>query len=104
MIYRLSHFCRTLTQTRIFSGVFPEPDKDPVIQIGNMVIRQGEAEPFVQTIFTLKQCAPIVGSKVKSYNVEKEMLDVSFHFLLLFLLLLLRTVLYHEVKRSFKKG
>ncbi|ROT70834.1 DNA polymerase delta catalytic subunit isoform X2 [Penaeus vannamei] len=56
-------------------GVFPEPDKDPVIQIGNMVIRQGEAEPFVQTIFTLKQCAPIVGSKVKSYNVEKEMLD-----------------------------
>jgi DNA polymerase delta subunit 1 len=24
-------------------GVFPEPDKDPVIQIANMVIRQGES-------------------------------------------------------------
>jgi DNA polymerase delta subunit 1 len=24
-------------------GIFPEPDKDPVIQIANMVIRQGEA-------------------------------------------------------------
>ncbi|KAG7170869.1 DNA polymerase delta-like [Homarus americanus] len=56
-------------------GVFPEYDKDPVIQIGNMVIRQGEAEPFVRTIFTLKECAPIVGSKVKSFSQEKEMLE-----------------------------
>lgn len=23
-------------------GIFPEPDKDPVIQIANMVVRQGE--------------------------------------------------------------
>jgi len=24
-------------------GIFPEPDKDPVIQIANMIIRQGDA-------------------------------------------------------------
>lgn len=57
------------------SGVFPEADKDPVIQIGAMVIRQGEQEPFVRTIFTLKECAPIVGTQVKCYNNELEMLE-----------------------------
>ncbi|KAK7075072.1 DNA polymerase delta catalytic subunit [Halocaridina rubra] len=62
-------------------GVFPEPDKDPVIQIGNMVIRQGETEPFVRTIFTLKDCAPIVGSKVQSFNNEKKMLESWAKFL-----------------------
>lgn len=59
------------------TGVFPEPEKDPVIQIGNMVMRQGEPEPFLRTIFTLQDCAPIVGSKVLSYSKEKEMLEVS---------------------------
>lgn len=59
------------------TGVFPEPEKDPVIQIGNMVTRQGEAEPFLRTIFTLQDCAPIVGAKVLSYTNEKEMLEVS---------------------------
>uniref|UniRef100_T1K7Q7 DNA polymerase delta catalytic subunit n=1 Tax=Tetranychus urticae TaxID=32264 RepID=T1K7Q7_TETUR len=34
-------------------GTFPEPEKDPVIQIANMVIRQGEKEPFLGVIFTL---------------------------------------------------
>lgn len=62
-------------------GVFPEPDKDPVIQIGNMVICQGETEPFLRTIFTLKQCAPIIGAKVNSYNNEKDMLEAWAKFL-----------------------
>lgn len=56
-------------------GVFPEPDKDPVIQIAAMVIRQGETEPFARTIFTLKDCAPIVGTKVQCFNKEIEMLE-----------------------------
>lgn len=64
-----------------FSGVFPEADKDPVIQIGAMVIRQGEAEPFARTIFTLKECAPIVGTKVQCFDKEIEMLEVSASFL-----------------------
>ena len=34
-------------------GVFPEPERDRVIQIANVVIRQGEEEPFVKNVFTL---------------------------------------------------
>lgn len=45
-------------------GIFPEPQHDPVIQIANMVIRQGENEPFLRNVFTLNTCAPIVGSQV----------------------------------------
>nr|QBM06234.1 DNA polymerase delta catalytic subunit [Brachionus koreanus] len=55
-------------------GVFPEAEKDPVIQIANMVQRQGEKDPFIRNIFTLNTCAPIVGSQVLSYMKENEML------------------------------
>jgi len=58
-------------------GVFPEPEKDRVIQIANMVIRQGEHEPFIRNVFTLDTCAPVIGSHVLSYMSEKEMLAVS---------------------------
>jgi DNA polymerase delta subunit 1 len=56
-------------------GIFPEANHDPVIQIANMVIRQGEQEPFLRNVFTLNTCAPIVGSQVLSYQTEQEMLD-----------------------------
>ncbi|KAF6018928.1 POLD1 [Bugula neritina] len=56
-------------------GIFPEPDKDQVIQIANMVVNQGEKTPFIRNVFTLKSCAPIVGSKVHSYNTEMELLS-----------------------------
>jgi len=55
-------------------GIFPEPEKDPVIQIANMVVRQGEKDPFIRVIFTLNTCAPIVGTTVKSFDTEKELL------------------------------
>ena len=57
-------------------GVFPEPEKDPVIQIANMVIRQGEKDPFIRNVFTLNTCATIVGSEVKSFRYEKDLLQV----------------------------
>ncbi|KAL2713432.1 DNA polymerase delta catalytic subunit isoform X1 [Vespula squamosa] len=56
-------------------GIFPEPNHDPVIQIANMVIRQGETEPFLRNIFTLNTCAPIVGCQVLSFNTEEELLQ-----------------------------
>lgn len=59
-----------------FSGIFPEPTHDPVIQIANMVVRQGEHEPFIRNIFTLKSCAPILGSQVISFEKEEDMLEV----------------------------
>ncbi|XP_043259599.1 DNA polymerase delta catalytic subunit [Colletes gigas] len=56
-------------------GIFPEPNHDPVIQIANMVIRQGESEPFLRNIFTLNTCAPIIGCQVISSDKESVMLE-----------------------------
>ncbi|XP_055357344.1 LOW QUALITY PROTEIN: DNA polymerase delta catalytic subunit-like [Paramacrobiotus metropolitanus] len=56
-------------------GIFPEPNCDPVIQIASMVQRNGEKEPFIRTVFTLKKCAPIVNSKVICFETEEELLD-----------------------------
>ena len=61
----------------IFTGIFPEPDKDPVIQIANMVIRQGEKDPFIRNVFTWKSCAPIVGAEVLSFDTEQDLLRVG---------------------------
>ncbi|XP_069461450.1 DNA polymerase delta catalytic subunit isoform X2 [Ambystoma mexicanum] len=55
-------------------GIFPEPEKDPVIQIANMVLRQGEKDPFVRNVFTLRSCASIVGSQVLCFEREDELL------------------------------
>ena len=58
-------------------GVFPVPEHDSVIQIANMVLNQGEKDPFIRNVFTLKQCASIVGSDVRCFESEKELLQVS---------------------------
>ena len=67
----------------VYTGIFPEPDKDPVIQIANMVVYQGEKTPFIRNVFTLDSCAPILGSKVYSYKTEKELLQVGVHSVLI---------------------
>ncbi|CAL1535781.1 unnamed protein product [Lymnaea stagnalis] len=56
-------------------GIFPEANKDPIIQIANMVIKQGDPDPFIRNVFTLKSCAPVVGSQVLSYETEPELLQ-----------------------------
>ena len=43
-------------------GHFPEPDKDPVIQIASLVTEFGQTAPAVRNIMTLKSCAPITGA------------------------------------------
>ncbi|KAH3665689.1 hypothetical protein OGAPHI_003877 [Ogataea philodendri] len=55
-------------------GIFPEAEHDPVIQIANVVATAGESLPFVRNVFTVKSCAPIVGSETFSYESETEML------------------------------
>eukprot|EP01132_Coremiostelium_polycephalum_P009895 gene9895-12137_t len=55
-------------------GFFPEPEKDPVIQIANIVKIQGQSDPFIKNIFTLKSCSNIVGAHVLSFNTEEELL------------------------------
>lgn len=55
-------------------GIFPEADKDPVIQIANVVQRQGESHPFIRNVFTVNTCAPIVGTQILSFDKEEDML------------------------------
>uniref|UniRef100_A0A3P9H543 DNA polymerase n=1 Tax=Oryzias latipes TaxID=8090 RepID=A0A3P9H543_ORYLA len=62
-------------------GIFPEPDKDPVIQIASMVQRQGETEPFIRTVFTLQSCTSIVGSQILCFTQEKQLLQSWGEFL-----------------------
>ncbi|EXB40942.1 DNA polymerase delta catalytic subunit [Morus notabilis] len=55
-------------------GHFPEPGHDPVIQVANLVTLQGESQPFIRNVMTLKSCAPIVGVDVMSFDTEREVL------------------------------
>ncbi|MCL7051574.1 hypothetical protein MKW94_017829 [Papaver nudicaule] len=55
-------------------GHFPEPIHDPVIQVANLVTLQGEGQPFVRNVMTLKSCSPIVGVDVMSFETEREVL------------------------------
>ena len=57
-------------------GVFPEAERDPVIQIANMVVEQGKTDPFVRNVFTLGSCASIAGSEVISFQRETDLLQV----------------------------
>ncbi|MEW5314891.1 MAG: hypothetical protein WDW38_006353 [Sanguina aurantia] len=59
-------------------GHFPEPDKDPVIQIASMVTVQGETAPAVKNVMTLGSCASIVGSEVMSFATRAVMKDTQF--------------------------
>ena len=66
-------------------GIFPKPDEDPVIQIGNCLKRQSCGDDdnvdnnnnngIISVIFTLKGCAPIQGATVISFTNEAEMLQ-----------------------------
>ncbi|KAA3486830.1 DNA polymerase delta catalytic subunit [Gossypium australe] len=55
-------------------GHFPEPSHDPVIQVANLVTLQGEDQPFIRNVMTLKSCSSIVGVDVMSFDTEKEVL------------------------------
>lgn len=55
-------------------GHFPDPKHDPVIQVANLVTLQGEDQPYVRNVMTLKSCSPIVGVDVMSFETEREVL------------------------------
>lgn len=55
-------------------GIFPEASQDPVIQIATIVTVQGEKQPMIRAVFTLRSCAPIVGAEVYAFDSEQEML------------------------------
>lgn len=56
-------------------GIFPEADKDPVIQIANCVSKVGsDGKPFIRNVFTVNTCAAITGSQIFEHKTEEEML------------------------------
>lgn len=55
-------------------GIFPEAEKDAVIQIANVVANMAEQRPFVRNVFTVNTCAPITGSQIFSFDREADML------------------------------
>ncbi|NXQ70099.1 DPOD1 polymerase, partial [Quiscalus mexicanus] len=59
-------------------GVFPEPQQDPVIAIAAVALRQGAREPFLRVVFTLRSCAPLRGATVRSFDSERDLLQVGF--------------------------
>ncbi|XP_035302481.1 DNA polymerase delta catalytic subunit isoform X3 [Cricetulus griseus] len=63
-------------------GIFPEPERDPVIQICSLGLRWGEPEPFLRLALTLRPCAPILGAKVQSYEREEDLLQAWANFIL----------------------
>lgn len=48
-----------------------------MIQIANMVKREGEDEPFIRNCFVLGDTAAVVGSDIIICKTEEEMLEVS---------------------------
>ena len=63
-------------------GTFPEPDKDRVIQIANIVTVYGQTEPFIRNVLTLGSCPPISGSQVLCHETEEQMLAVRLIYIL----------------------
>lgn len=54
---------------------FPSSKTDPIIQIGNTLMRFGEADSTVQDIFCLKETTGIPGANVHWYDTERELLE-----------------------------
>ena len=56
-------------------GIFPSPEIDPVIQIGNVISKHGQAEEdYARVIFVLGGCLPIDDVKIFVFQSEKDML------------------------------
>jgi DNA polymerase delta subunit 1 len=66
------------------NGRFPKADLDPIIQIANYCTEFGSKEPVVCKLFSLKECAPIAGVDISSFQKEDEMLEKFNKFLMEF--------------------
>ncbi|KAF1744027.1 hypothetical protein MXB_3756 [Myxobolus squamalis] len=63
-------------------GIFPQPDHDPIIQIGNVVTIYGLVDKLLKVVFTLGSCASIVGALVMSFDNEKDLLRAWAKFII----------------------
>ena len=51
-------------------GIFPEAEKDRIIQIANVMQVQGQPGHLFKVIFTLKDTAPVPGAEVSSVGLK----------------------------------
>ena len=66
-------------------GHFPEPEKDPVIQIGNRLFVQGtKVEDSQKILFVLGECSPIHGTTIYTFQRESDMLTTWSQFVRMF--------------------
>jgi len=52
----------------------PQANKDPIVTICCVLQGHDKAEPYLRQVFSLKECAPVIGTNVKSFKTEKELL------------------------------
>lgn len=50
----------------------PSACHDKEVHVHMMYIMQGEKDPFIRNVFTLDDCAPVVGSEVICFNKRDE--------------------------------
>lgn len=55
-------------------GQFPDAQRDPVIQIANLVTTQGEKDAFVKNVMMTRTSTPIAGVEILSFTREQDML------------------------------
>lgn len=55
-------------------GQFPDPKRDPVIQIANLVTTQGDKNAFIKNVMMTKNSTAIGGVEILSFTKEKAML------------------------------
>lgn len=60
----------------------PQPSKDPVITICCLLQGHDKTEPYLRQVFTLKECAPIVGAKVNWFESERQLLSAWERFVI----------------------
>jgi DNA polymerase family B, exonuclease domain len=66
--------CTACMHVYTLQGVFPEADKDPVIQIANAVSVTGREGLIVKNVFTLNGCDQINGAHVIPNDTEAKLL------------------------------
>lgn len=53
---------------------FPRMDRDPVIQISNVLIQAGAKEPLLNVVFVLDECDPLDDCEIICFSSERELL------------------------------
>ena len=57
------------------AGCFPEAERDPIIQIANVVTVQGSATAAIRNVLVLGETSAIVGANVICFEKEEDLVS-----------------------------